>query len=145
MRNSLNLLIVEDHPTDADLMVEALIAAGFNPTWERVDTEQDYLAHLTPELDLILSDYNLPQFDGLRALSLLQERNLDIPFILISGAIGEELAVRAMRSGATDYLFKDRPARLGQAVVHALEQKRLRHAKSAPTKNYLKHIGISAR
>jgi len=73
-----------------------------------------YLAQLHADLDVILADYSLPQFDALRALRLLQERGLDIPFIIVSGTIGEELAVSAMKEGAADYLLKDRLARMGQ-------------------------------
>lgn len=136
--SNFNLLIVEDQPMDAELMVDALRTAGLDPTWERVETEPAYLEHLTPAPDLILSDYNLPKFDGLRALNLLKERDLDIPFILVSGNMGEELAVRAMRAGAADYLLKDRPARLGQAVLHALEQKRLRDEKKRADEELVK-------
>ena len=125
----LRVLILEDRPADAELMVHELRRAGFEPVWERVETEADYLAHLDPALDIILADYSLPQFDGLRALHLLQERGLDIPFIIVSGAIGEDVAVAAMREGADDYLLKDRLARLGPAVAHALEEKRLRDEK----------------
>lgn len=126
----LRLLIVEDRASDAELMVDELRTAGFEPHWDRVLTEQEYLAHLNPDLDLILADYNLPQFDGLRALELRNERGFDIPFILVSGSLGEERAVIAMQSGAADYLVKDRLARLGPAVVRELEQKRLREQKT---------------
>ena len=122
----LRVLIVEDNPNDAELMLRELRRGGFNPDWKRVDTEADFSGSLDPKLDIILSDYAMPQFSGLRALQLLRERQLDIPFILVSATIGEETAVAAMRSGATDYLLKDRLGRLGQAVVHAMDQKRLR-------------------
>jgi len=122
----LRLLILEDRPDDAELMVYALRRAGFKPDWRRVETEADYLAQLHEGLDLILADYHLPRFNALRALRLLQERGLDIPFIVVTGAIGEEAAVECMRRGATDYLLKDRLARLGLAVMGALQQKRLR-------------------
>src|SRR3990172_7577889 len=125
MATPLRVLILEDRQTDAELMVHELRRAGFDPDWERVETEADYVAHLDPSLDLILADYALPQFDGLRALQLLQERGLDIPFIIVSGTIGEELAVNAMKRGAADYLLKDRLARLGTAVAQAMEQHRL--------------------
>jgi PAS domain S-box-containing protein len=121
--------MVEDRLEDAQLVLHELARAGFGPTWKRVETESDYLAALSPDLDLILADYMLPQFDGPRALALLQERGLDIPFILVSGSIGEERAVEAMKQGATDYLLKDRLGRLGQAVKSALEQRRLRDEK----------------
>src|SRR5438045_111264 len=73
----LQILLVEDRASDADLMLDELQVAGFTPEWERVETESDYLAHLSPALDLILADYSLPQFDGIRALHLLRERGLD--------------------------------------------------------------------
>ena len=126
MATPLRVLILEDRASDAELMVHELRRAGFDPDWQRVETEADYVAHLDPSLDLILADYALPQFDGLRALQLLQGRGLDIPFIIVSGRIGEDLAVNAMKRGATDYLLKDRLARLGPAVAQALEQRRLR-------------------
>lgn len=125
----LRVLILEDRPSDAELVLHELRRAGFEPEWERVDTEADYLDRLDPALDLVLADYSLPQFDGLSALRLLQERELDIPFIIVSGTIGEDLAVGAMKEGAADYLLKDRLARLGPAVAHALEQKRLHDEK----------------
>jgi DNA-binding NtrC family response regulator len=75
--------------------------------------------------ELVISDYSMPEFNGLRAAQLLRERHPDIPFILISGTVGEDIAVEAMKQGATDYLLKDRIARLGKAVHQALEQKRL--------------------
>ncbi|MFN2542462.1 MAG: response regulator [Chthoniobacterales bacterium] len=122
----LNVLIVEDNPSDAELMLRELRRAGFAPDWRRVDTEADFSTNLDPKIDIILSDYSMPQFSGLRALELVNERRLAVPFIIVSGSIGEDTAVAAMRSGASDYLLKDRLARLGQAVEGALEQKQLR-------------------
>lgn len=131
----LRLLMVEDRPEDAELMVRELRRAGFDPDWERVDTEAGYAAGLRPELDIVLSDFSMPEFSGLRALEVLRERGLDIPFILVSGTIGEDIAVAAMRQGASDYLLKDRLTRLGPAVEHAIGQRRLRkesaHAEKA--------------
>lgn len=129
MNPPLHILVLEDSAIDAELIIEELRGAGFDPLWTRVKTEKDYLAALDPAPDLILADYSLPQFDGLRALKLLRERRLDIPFILVSGMIGEEAAVEVMKHGATDYLLKDRIARLGNAVSHALEEQRLRAEK----------------
>ena len=122
----LRVLLVEDNSADAALIVRELERAGFAPDWTRVDTEADFRHHLQPNLDLILSDYSIPQFGGLRALELLREGELEIPFIIVSGTIDEEMAVAAMRSGASDYLLKDRLARLGPAVAQVLEQKRVR-------------------
>ena len=98
-------------------LLDELRRAGFEPDWHRVETESDYLAHLQAGLDVVLADYSLPQFDGLRALQRLQESGLDIPLIIVSGSIGEDLAVSAMKQGAVDYLMKDRLGRLGLAVT----------------------------
>src|SRR5713101_51782 len=110
----LHILILEDQASDAELMLHELRRAGFEPHWQRVETEPDYLAQLHAGLDVIFADYALPQFDALRALRLLTERGLDIPFIIVSGTIREEAAVECMRQGAADYLLKDRLARLGR-------------------------------
>ncbi|HEY2252407.1 MAG TPA: response regulator, partial [Planctomycetaceae bacterium] len=128
-KTSLKVLIVEDYEADARLMLAALREADFEPDWACVETEADYLAGLDQAPELILSDYNLPQFDAPRALALLHERGLDIPFIIVSGSIGEDLAVNALKEGAADYLLKDRLGRLGQAVTSALAQKQLRESK----------------
>jgi two-component system, cell cycle sensor histidine kinase and response regulator CckA len=126
MATPLNILIVEDSQDDAELVARELRRAGFEPRWKRVETEPAFLAELKNSPDIILSDYSMPEFSGLRAAELLQKSGLDIPFILISGTVGEDVAVEAMKHGAADYLLKDRIARLGQAVERALEQKRLR-------------------
>ncbi len=126
MPTPLRVLILEDQPADAEMALRELRQAGFDPEWQRVETEKEYLAALHPALDIILSDYSLPQFDGLSALRLLRARGLDLPFILISGTIGEDIAVESLKLGADDYLMKDRLTRLGPAVKSALEQKRLR-------------------
>jgi len=129
MTTPLKLLIAEDNPADAELLLRALRGAGFTPESQRVDTEASYLDHLHAGLDLVISDYEMPQFSGLRALEILKQTGLDLPFILVSGTIGEDTAVAAMKLGAADYLLKDRLTRLGQAVTHALEQGRLRRAR----------------
>lgn len=126
MSEPLRVLLVEDNPDDAELLVRALSKAGFTPDWCRVDTEEDYLDRLQPDLDIVLSDYQIPNFGGMRALRLLKESGKEIPFIIISGTIGEDVAVDAMKEGATDYLLKDRLTRLGPAISQALEQGRLR-------------------
>jgi signal transduction histidine kinase len=126
MSKPLRVLIVEDLEADAGLILHELRRADFALDWHRVETEADYLAHLDPAPDIILADFKLPQFGALPALHCLQKRGLDIPFIIVSGSIGEDMAVLAVKQGATDYLLKDRLGRLGQAVKNALEQKRLR-------------------
>jgi len=126
MQRNLKLLIAEDSITDAELLLMELRRAGFNPQWMRVDSEGDYLDRLVGDLDLIISDYQMPQFNGLRALELLKASGLAIPFIIISGTIGEDTAVSAIKLGAADYLLKDRLTRLGPAISRALEENRLR-------------------
>jgi diguanylate cyclase (GGDEF)-like protein len=125
MATPLQVLILEDCARDAELMLDHLREAGFDPQSRVVDTERAYLAQLDPGLDLVLSDFSMPQFDARRALQLLKARALEVPFIIVSGHIGEDVAVQCMREGASDYLLKDRLARLGPAVAQVLERKRL--------------------
>ena len=125
MPSPLNVLIVEDSDLDAELMILRLENEGFQLQSTRVQTREAFLAALNNDLDLILSDWSLPQFSGLDALKLMHEKGYDLPFIIISGSIGEEAALEALRIGAYDYLLKDRPDRLGQSVRNALEQKQL--------------------
>ncbi len=125
MDKPIRILIVEDRAIDAELLVREVQRAGFRPEWQRVELEADFLAALDHAPDLILSDYSLPHFDGITAVVLLRQRGLDTPFILVSGIVGEDVAVEAMKRGATDYLLKDRIGRLGSAIERALEQKRL--------------------
>lgn len=122
----IRLLILEDRPADATLMVAELQQAGFTLEWQRVDNEEAYLRHLDPPPDLILADFNMPQFTAPAALRLLKERKLDVPFIIVSGSIGEETAVAVLRDGAADYLLKDRMTRLAAAATRALDEKQLR-------------------
>jgi len=121
MAQPLKILLVEDNPDDAGLVERELCRSGFEPQIRRVDTEADFRRQLDGEFDLILSDFHLPGFTGLQALALLKARpELETPFILVSGTLGEETAVQAIKLGATDYIIKDRLARLGSAVVRAL-------------------------
>ena len=125
MPTSLNLLLLEDSLNDAELILDVLREAGFEPAFRRVDSQADYLRELDQPTDFILSDFSMPQFTARDALRLMKERGLDIPFIVVSGCIGEDMAVECMKAGATDYLLKDRLARLGHSVSQALERKRL--------------------
>ncbi len=126
MMESIRVLIVEDNDIDAELLIRELRRAGFTPDWKRVETAADFVLALELSPQLILSDFSMPKFDGLQALALLQASGRDIPFILVSGTVGEELAVESMRRGVTDYLLKDRLGRLGSAVQRALDESRLR-------------------
>jgi diguanylate cyclase (GGDEF)-like protein/PAS domain S-box-containing protein len=122
----LRVLVLEDSATDAELEIRELRRAGFDPEWQRVETESEFTAALALPPELILADYALPHFDGLTALAQVRARSLDTPFILVSGSLGEEAAVAAMKQGATDFLLKDRLTRLGSAVERALEEQHLR-------------------
>jgi len=120
------VLIVEDRPEDTELMVRELRQASFTPHWRAVSSEHEYRQSLDWTPDIILSDFTLPQFNAFEALKILHERRLDIPLIVVTGSISEEVAVDCIKQGAVDYLLKDRMARLPAAVVSALEEKRLR-------------------
>ena len=126
---SLRVLLLEDRIADADLIVHELERAGFNPIWQRVDDEPAFLLALDASPELILADFSMPALSVARALDVVRQRELDLPFIVVSGSIGEETAVALLRGGATDYLLKDRLGRLGEAVRRALAERQLRHAK----------------
>ena len=139
----INVLVLEDRSSDAELMMAQLREAGFAVTWRRVDAENDFTASLTDPWDVIIADYQLPQFDALRALLLLRTRQLDIPFIIVSGKVGDDFIVEAMKKGAADFLLKDRMARLGTAVEHALELKCL-HIAQKESEKQLRHAAAES-
>ncbi|MDL1963225.1 MAG: response regulator [Deltaproteobacteria bacterium] len=122
---ALHLLILEDNPDDAELAVKELERQGFDVKWTRVDTEKAFRKTLAQKPDLILVDYSLPSFDGLAALEVHRQLDLDIPIIIVSGTIGEEMAVECMKFGATDYVLKDNLSRLGPVVKRALDKMKI--------------------
>src|SRR5262245_12209137 len=123
MKEPLHILLVEDDRLDAELINGTLINEGLASKMRRVETRADYLAALEEvHFNLIISDYSLPAFDGMTALRIAQEACPDIPFILISGRFGEEFAVEALKSGATEYVLKQKLERLAPAVRRALEE-----------------------
>ncbi len=125
--STLAVLIVEDAESDAQLIVRLLKKAGYEVMYEQVETgEQMRVALERQNWDVVISDYKMPQFDGLAALELLHETGRDIPFIVVSGTIGEEIAVSMMKAGAHDYLIKGNLARLVPAVERELNQARIR-------------------
>ena len=123
------LLHLEDAELDHELMLAQLRRSGLQVVARRVDTEADYLRAIEQPWDVIVSDYNLPGFSGLVALDLLMASGRDIPFVLVSGEIGEDTAVEAMRNGASDYLLKNNLTRLVPALLHAVEAQRTRLAR----------------
>jgi len=128
----LRVLHVEDSELDHQLTVAHLQRAGMHVFARRVESEAEYRAALAEQpWDIVLSDYNLPGFSGLRALEVLRESRLLLPFILVSGEIGEQVAVQAMLNGANDYLLKENLARLVPATLHAIEAVTAMRAKKA--------------
>lgn len=131
MGTPLNVLLVEDSEDDALLIVQTLKSGGYhNLHHKRVFTAQDFIQALQQETwDIILSDYSMPDFSGLAAFNLYKESGLDIPFLIVSGAIGEETAVMAMKAGVHDYLLKDNLNRLIPAIERELQETQERAAR----------------
>ncbi len=123
MHRPLRVLIVEDSEDDAELLLYELERHGYDPISERVDTPVAMNAALhTQQWDIVIADYTLPNFSAPAALKLLKEKALDLPFIIVSGTIGEDIAVAAMKAGAHDYLMKGTLARLAPAVERELRE-----------------------
>jgi CheY-like chemotaxis protein len=128
-RLPLRVLIIEDSEFDARVIVQALRAGGYEVTWHRVETAPAMEASLkSPAVswDVVLADYNMPEFNAPQALRILQQAGHDIPFIIVSGGIGEDVAVAAMKAGAHDYVMKGNPARLLPAVERELREAEVR-------------------
>src|SRR5918997_1605023 len=126
----LRILILEDVPMDAELVEYELERARMPFVSRRVDSREGFLEELEAfQPDVILSDYTLPRFDGMTALSLARERAPSIPFLIVTGSVNEETAVGCMKAGATDYLLKSNLARIGPAIAAALERERARAEK----------------
>jgi PAS domain S-box-containing protein len=120
---SLRILYLEDDPRDAELVQETLATDGVECRVTRVETEADFIASLEQGgFDLILADYTLPSFDGLSALKIAQQKWPHVPLIFVSGTLGEEVAIEALKIGATDYVFKMRLSRIAPSVQRALRE-----------------------
>lgn len=130
MANPIRVLIVDDSDDDANLIVRKLRSGGYAPEWKRVDTYPAMKSALEEKhWDIILCDYKMPNFSAPAALKLVHEKNLDLPFIIVSGAIGEDTAVTAMKAGAHDYLMKDKLAKLAVAVEREIREATIRKEK----------------
>src|SRR5579862_2459045 len=141
--NPLRILMVEDSTADAELAIWRLKQGGYVCAPRRVVTAADMRAALAAELpDIILSDFSLPQFDGIAALAIARELAPDIPFLFLSGTIGEERAIEALRRGAVDYVLKSNPKRLLPAVRRALAEADLRRASRAAERRMARMTGV---
>jgi PAS domain S-box-containing protein len=144
MKTQLRVLHLEDNPRDAELIRSMFEGEGLACDFIVVDCREAFAASLaSAPFDLILSDFSLPDYDGISALKLAREKQPDVPFILVSGTLGEEQAIDSLRSGATDYVLKQRPARLLPAVRRALqdaqERTELRRAEEAMRQSEFKY------
>lgn len=120
-------IIVEDQPADIELLQRTLQGHGFTVKSRIVQDEETFLAEVrTKSCDVVLADYNLPQWNGMEAVAVLRREKLDVPVILVTGALGEQKAVECIKSGAADYVLKDNLTRLPDAVRRALREKKLR-------------------
>ena len=123
MNSPLRVLHLEDNAADTELIHATLEAEGVQAKLTRVEAEDDFVGALQQErFDLILADYTLPSFDGLAALAIAQQRARDVPFIFVSGTLNEEVAIEALKNGATDYVFKTRLSRIVPSVQRALRE-----------------------
>ena len=138
MSKPLNVLIIEDSEDDTLLLVRELRRGGYMPHYRRVDRSDAMAAALSEEpWDVILSDHNMPHFSSTTALELAKASGIDVPFMIVSGSIGEEVAVRAMKAGAQDYLMKGNLARLCAAVERELQDAADRRARQQAEKALL--------
>src|ERR671915_2065947 len=134
----LKVLLVEDSEDDALLLVRMLRRGGYDPAWERVDTAAAMEAALDGHSwDLVISDHSMPAFSSAAALGLLRRKGfVDLPFIIVSGQIGEDAAVAAMKAGAHDYLMKDNLARLNSAIERELRDAEVRRERRQAEEKY---------
>jgi len=139
MNSALNVLLVEDSEDDAFLVDRALKKEGYTPNIKRIETPEEMRKALDDKKwDIIISDYILPRFSGLDALRLLKDTNYDLPFIIVSGKIGEDTAVEAMRAGAHDYIMKENLSRLAPAIKREIEEAKMRQERREALEDLLK-------
>lgn len=130
MKKSIRLLVVEDSEDDAILMLNELKEGGYDPIFERVETSDAMKAALNQQKwDCVICDYSMPSFNALAALTLLRESGIDLPFIIVSGTIGEDMAVEAMRAGVHDYIMKGKLQRLVPAIERELRETEVRRGR----------------
>src|ERR1051325_6793457 len=123
MKIPLKVLIVEDSKDDTELLVHSLRQAGYQPAYVQVQNAKAMRQQLDKEpWDLVISDYVIPGFGGIDALKVAHDSGHEAPFIIVSGKIGEDVAIEALQAGANDYLLKDRLTRIGPAIDRALKE-----------------------
>src|SRR5688572_10197675 len=147
MSKALRVLLVEDSEADALLVVHQLRRGSYAPEFTRVDTAEAFLAALTTQTwDVVICDYRMPLFDGVSALKLFKDSDKDLPFIVVSGHIGEDVAVEMMKAGAHDYLLKDNLARLVPAVDREIREaeERREHRRAEKARLHLSAIVASS-
>jgi PAS domain S-box-containing protein/putative nucleotidyltransferase with HDIG domain len=133
---SLRVLMIEDSEDDAQLLIRDLKKGGYNPLYERVETAAAMKKALQEkQWDIILCDYNMPQFNAPSAIAVLKEANIDIPLLIVSGAIGEETAVECMLSGAQDFIMKGNLSRLCPAIARELKEAEVKFQREAALKS----------
>src|SRR6267142_5914726 len=139
----LRVLLIEDSEPDSELTIRRLNAAGFRCTYRCVANEQEMRSALRADLpDLILSDFSLPGFGGMTALAVARVEAPDVPFIFLSGTIGEEVAIEALKCGAIDYVLKSNPQRLVPAVKRALADAELRRTSQLAEQQVARLTGV---
>ena len=137
MTKPVRVLIVEDSEDDALLLVRELQRGGYDPTYERIDAADAMNSALDEgHWDIVVCDYTMPKFNALNALRLLKEKGLDLPFIVVSGTIGEGTAVECMKAGAHDYLMKGNLNRLAPAIARELREARMRRQSRQAEEKY---------
>jgi signal transduction histidine kinase len=142
----LSVLLVEDNPSDVELILGALWKDGFEISGDVVKTVEEFRVRIqATTYDVILADYNLPQWSGMEALQILRREKLDVPLIVVTGHLGEEKAVECIKQGATDCVLKNRLARLAPSVRRALEEKRLRDQRRKSEKELASKVAELAR
>lgn len=144
--SKLRVLLVEDDPADVELVLRELRRAGFDVLSDVVQTAEEFTQRVrTNSYEVVLADYNLPQWRGMEALEVLRREGLDIPLILVSGALGDVTAVECIKRGATDYVLKDRLARLPVSVRAALQEKHLQEERKRAEKHLAEKVEELAR
>jgi len=144
MSSALKVLIIEDSPTDAEIAIASLRRTWSDIDWQRVESEETFLQQLQWMPDIIIADYEVPGFGALAALRILKSRNSDIPLIVLTGAVIEEIVVQCIRHGAADYLLKDRMTRLASAIESALNTRRERIAKQRTERDQQRLAALNA-